>query len=294
MDIPASGDSGQIALQVTSSTGLCTWQASAIVPWLTITPASGFGSATLIYAAKPNYTTATRIYPLLIGGVYVTFTQQGSQDPPDWRFVRLLYYSALGRWPSDAEVAAQAQNIARFGRAAVVMNFMNSEEYNLGSRFIAGLYVGLLNRDAEYMGWVFHRARFAQHLTTQEQLVDAFLGSQEYTLNNPSQSNTDFVRMLYRQVLIREPAQSEVDFHVGTLTSGLTRVFVALNFLNSAEFRTMVGPRITANLLYLTLLNRDCSATERDLQMSAIAGGMPLTSIIGAFVASAEFQAQLQ
>ena len=171
---------------------------------------------------------------------------------------------------------------------------MNSEEYNLGSRFIAGLYVGLLNRDAEYTGWVFHRARFAQHLTTQEQLVDAFLDSQEYTLSHPNLSNPDFVRMLYRQVLIREPAQSEVDFHVGTLAAGLSRVFVARNFLNSPEFRAMVGPRITANLLYLSLLNRDCSAPERDLQMSAIAGGMPLSGIVGAFVASAEFQAQLQ
>jgi hypothetical protein len=295
VDLNVRGGTGSVTLTVGGpGPGPCTWQATSTEPWLTITPASGAGSATLLYTVKPNYSTVTRVYPLQIGGAYVTFTQQGSQEPPDWRFVRLLYHGALGRWPSDPEVAAHALNAARFGRASVAASIMNSAEYNLGSRFIAGLYVGLLNRDAEYAGWVFHRARLAQHLTTQELLVEAFLNSAEYALSHPNQSNTDFVRMLYRQVLMREPAQAEVDFHAGTLAAGLGRVLVARNFLNSAEFRTMAGPRINANLLYLSLLNRDCSAIERDLQMSAISGGMPLTSIIGAFVASAEFQAQLQ
>ena len=116
VDIQASGGAGQIAVTVSGpGPGPCTWQANSIEPWLTITPATGVGSATLIYAVKPNFGTATRVYPLLISGMYLIFTQQGSQDPPDWRFVRLLYYSAFGRWPSDTEVAAQAQNIARLG-----------------------------------------------------------------------------------------------------------------------------------------------------------------------------------
>jgi hypothetical protein len=37
------------------------------------------------------------------------------------------------------------------------MGFLNSLEFNLGGRFVAGLYVGLLDRNAEFGGWQFQR-----------------------------------------------------------------------------------------------------------------------------------------
>ena len=295
IDIGPSGGMGHFTVSVGGpGPGPCHWQAYTAALWLTITPASGTGSATLTYVAKPNFCTTNRVSVVPLAGQFLTIAQQAVQEPPDWRFVRMLYYGAFGRWPSTQEVAGHVASIAMSGRTATAINFMNATEYNLGSRFIAGLYVGLLGRDAEYSGWWFHRARLSQNLTTQDQLVEAFLGSAEYSLKYPGQSSPDFIRMLYRQVLVREPTQAEVDFHVGTMAAGLTRVKVARNFLNSPEFRIGVGPRLTANLLYFTLLHRDSSVMERNLQIQAITGGVPLSSIVAAFIGSSELQALFQ
>jgi hypothetical protein len=132
----------------------------------------------------------------------------------------------------------------------LIKRFMAAPEFNNGGRFVAGLYAGLLDRDAEYSGWLFQRNALATQAVTLRQLVVNFINSAEWRLKFGSPDNAAFVRLLYRKVLLREPAQPEVDFHVSTLTSAFAdRVQMAANFLNSIEFRNGTGPRLTAFLL---------------------------------------------
>ncbi len=63
--------------------------------------------------------------------------------------------TSSGEWPSPSEIAFQVQNGFGAGRSGLASAFLNSEEFNIGGRFSAGLYVGLLNRDAEFGGWLF-------------------------------------------------------------------------------------------------------------------------------------------
>jgi hypothetical protein len=179
-------------------------------------------------------------------------------------------------------------------RAQMVRNFFNSPEFNLGGRFVAGLYVGVLNRDAEYSGWLFQRNALATGVVNPNQLVSNFINSDEFELNNGTLTDQAFVRLLYRQVLLREPAQTEVDFQAGALAAGLTRVQLATNFLNSPEFREGTGPRLTAFLLYALILQRDPMVSERALRESQIASGTDLTGLMAEFLNSPEFQQLLQ
>jgi hypothetical protein len=71
------------------------------------------------------------------------------------------------------------------------------------------------------------------------------------------------VKLLYRQVLLREASPAEVTFQVSTLGAPNGRVILARNFLNSAEFRNGTGPRLTTFLLHATLLLRDPNPGER-------------------------------
>lgn len=82
---------------------------------------------------------------------------------------------------------------------------------------------------------------------------------------------------MYRQVLLREAAPSEVAFHVGTLAS-LTRVQVATNFLNSGEFRGGTGPRLTSFLLHALLLGRDAASGEFADVAERVRAGTPAKS----------------
>jgi hypothetical protein len=97
---------------------------------------------------------------------------------------------------------------------------LDSAEFNLGSRYIAGLYVGLLNRDAEYEGWQFQRSALLNKISDPILLAGNFLNSEEFKARNGILSDAEFIRLLYRQILLREPAQSEVDGYVQSMSRG--------------------------------------------------------------------------
>ena len=120
-----------------------------------------------------------------------SLTQARASEPWSQRFVRLLYFSFLGREASDIEVATQVNS----GQSPtqLAMAFLNTPEFNLGGRFIAGLYVGLLNRDAEFTGWQFQRGALSTGLVTQDALVANFLGAAEPRVLERHGAKADFV-----------------------------------------------------------------------------------------------------
>jgi Domain of unknown function (DUF4214) len=181
-------------------------------------------------------------------------------------------------------------------RAQIILNFFNAEEFNQGGRFVAGLYVGLLDRDAEYGGWLFQRDALTKGIVGQTSQVANFLDSAEYKLKFGTVSAPQFVTLLYRHVLLREPGGNEVAFHVATsLTPDSTnaRVELARRFLNTAEFRQGTGTRLTSFLLFATLLQRDGSAQERAFWSGQIQAGVPLINIFAAIIGTPEFAALL-
>ena len=205
--------------------------------------------------------------------------------------MQLLYFSFFGRLPSQTETALQVNEALNRGvsRTALTTGFLNSTEFNTGGRFIAGLYAGILDRDAEFSGWLFQRNALSMGSVNPTSLIGNFMGSQEYALKFGNPSNEDFVRLLYRYVLLREAALAEVQFHAGFLASGSTRVQLATNFLNSQEFRGCSGPRLTAFLLHACLLLRDATAPEFALRSEQIRAGRPVIDIITEILASQEF-----
>jgi hypothetical protein len=211
----------------------------------------------------------------------------------DERFVGQMYFNFFGRQASTTELAFHVNTLNSISRADLIMNFMNSAEFNNGGRFIAGLYVGLLNRNAEYSGWLFQRNALSTGIVNPFQLVGNFVEGAEWKLKFGTPSDQDFVRLLYRYILLREPSQSEVNLQAGALSSGVTRVQLATNFLNTAEFRQGTGPRLTAFLLHALLLLRDPADAEMTSRIGQIAGSTPIKSIVQEIVSSSEFNALL-
>lgn len=68
--------------------------------------------------------------------------------------------------------------------------------------------------------------------------------------------------------------------------------FIAVQFLRSNEFITKVGPRLTAFLLYATLLGRDPTLGELDQRIAQLTNISQegLRAVIAEFVNSAEFR----
>jgi hypothetical protein len=206
-----------------------------------------------------------------------------------------MYFNILGRLASQSEINLQANALAAgTPRQDLVWSFFNSAEFNLGGRLVAGLYVGLLDRNAEYSGWLFQRNALSTGVVNPNQLVSNFITAQEFTLKFGNPSNDDYVRLLYRNILLREAGPTEVQFQSGALASGVSRVQLATNFLNSNEFRVGTGPRLTAFLLYALLLQRDPTADERAAREAQIGGGADIKPLIAELLNSGEFSTLLQ
>ena len=280
---------------VTASPSSCAWTASSNRSWAQVYPLSGTGSGTIEYTIFPNFSTSTRTATFNISGKTFNVTQAAGVGTPNQRFVAQIYFNILGRLASQSEINLQANPLgAGTPRQDLVWSFFNSTEFNLGGRFVAGLYVGLLDRNAEYGGWLFQRNALSTGVVNPNQLVSNFITGQEFTLKFGNPSNDDYVRLLYRNVLLREPAPAEVQLQSNALASGVSRVQLATNFLNSNEFRVGTGPRLTAFLLYALLLQRDPTTSERAAREAQIAGGADIKALIAELLNSGEFSTLLQ
>jgi len=288
LSVPWQGAKGTV--QLTASSPGCPWTSYSTTNWAQRYPHSGTGSAAIEYTIYPSFNTGGRTATFYIANLALSVTQAPSPMlEEDRRFVTLLYFGFQGRVPSQAEIDFQYNALlGGLSRADLAMNFFNSDEFNNGGRFISGLYVGILGRDAEFAGWLFQRSAYLNGIVTQMQLVSNFLNSLEYQLKYGTPPDAEFVRILYRNVLRREPSQAEVDFQVAALQSGTSRTQLAWNFLTSAEFRQNSGPRLTAFLQYACLLLRDAEQWERDYWANLMIGGMSVRDVFGYFVHSAE------
>jgi len=124
--------------------------------------------------------------------------------------------------------------------------------------------VGILGRDADYSGWLFQRSALINGAISQTQLVANTLNSAEYLLTYGTPSDTQFVLLLYQNVLRRTPSQAEMNAQLALLQSGTSRTQLAMNFLTSAEFQQNSGAKLNAFLAYACLLQRDAEQWERD------------------------------
>ncbi|MBC8164625.1 MAG: SBBP repeat-containing protein [Bryobacteraceae bacterium] len=300
--VPAQGVARSFVVGTQNSA--CPYTITTSAPWIQLFPNNGTNTATINYTVFPNFGSALRAASIFVSFLqpgqpgHVTYqiliTQPGTGLSEAQRFVTLVYFNFLGRYPTPSEIDFQVAALTAGAlRGDLALNFFNAEEFNRGGRFVAGLYVGLLNRNAEFAGWLFQRNALATNAVSQNQLVTNFLNSVEYMAANPAQTDAQFVNLLYVQVLGRVPTIGEVNLQVGALAAGTTRVALASAFLNTAEFRLRTTGRLTSFLLYAALLGRNGSSAELLNRQFQLDSGTPLRNIIIDFVGSGEFANQL-
>jgi hypothetical protein len=202
-----------------------------------------------------------------------------------------MYFGFLGRAPTGTEMVAQRTALGGgLTRSGLAVNLFNSDEFNNAGRFVAGLYVGILGRDAEYTGWMFQRAAYLSGAASQAQLATNFLNSLEYQMKYGTPTDDQYVRLLYANVLRRTPADAEVAVQLALLTTGTSRTQMAMDFLNGTEFRANSGPKLTAFLQYACLLVRDAEQWERDYWSNLMSTTMTVSQVFYYFVNSDEMR----
>ncbi|RVT95700.1 DUF4214 domain-containing protein [Rhodovarius crocodyli] len=191
-----------------------------------------------------------------IGGAFVNSEEfrllHGNQTNSE--FVAYLYTDVLSRAPDVYGFNSwlTALNSGALGRGSVLAGFTDSPEYK--NRFgneiassiwdqdeltasIARLYQATLGRHPEEYGLVHWRGRMSEGLSYEE-IVPGFLDSAEFQTVYGATTNTQFVSLLYNNVLGRAPDADGYAHWTSRLDQGLeSRVQVVIGFAESYEFR---------------------------------------------------------
>ncbi|WP_421733180.1 DUF4214 domain-containing protein [Cellulomonas sp.] len=199
------------------------------------------------------------------------------------RYVASVYDDLFGRRP-DPSGAMTWRTALLNGqpRVAVANSITSSYEYR--ARLVTGAYERFLGRGPDAEGLRFWVSNLSTGWTV-ARIEAGFLQSDEYYRlagSNPA----GWVRTLYRDVLHRDAAPSEVDSWVQVQARGAERMQVAMGFLLSTEHLATV-----VDGYYLDLLGRHLDPSGHDTWISALQRGAHDEEIIGGIIASAEYWA---
>jgi type VI secretion system secreted protein VgrG len=195
---------------------------------------------------------------------------------PSPAFIPTLYAERLGRDASAQEVEAWTGVLDTSGRAAVVQGIEFSPEAR--RHLVDGWYQQYLGRPAqggEEMGWV----SLLVQGRSETDVLGGILASGEFAQRS-GQSNEQFVRTLYSDLLQRTASDAEVQVWVQSVAA-VGRQAVADSFLNSREFR---ADAISA--LYTDLLGRQPDQPGLNSWMSS---SLDITQIRLGILESSEF-----
>lgn len=150
---------------------------------------------------------------------------------------------------------------------------------------VARLYLAAFGRQADHGGLV-HWTGLVRAGTTLDGIAANFVASPEFGARNGAPDNRGFVRLLYRNVLGREPDASGEAYWVAQLDSGrMSRARVLVSFSQSPEHIARNAPNLPVALAYAGLLRRPV-----DPGGLAHWSGRPIAEVVGALVASEEFR----
>jgi hypothetical protein len=156
--------------------------------------------------------------------------------------------SGLTYWPALLE----AGTITPVG---FVLQLMTSPEFEAVVAPIARLYFAYFGRIPDYGGLTYWITQHQAGLSLAA-ISDGFAGSGEFQARFGAIDATGFVKLVYENVLGREPDPGGLAFWVNQLGAGMTRGALMVGFSESAEYRAKIAPSVNVVMAYIGMLRR--------------------------------------
>jgi hypothetical protein len=174
-------------------------------------------------------------------------------------------------------------------RAQVIDSFFNSSEFQGTTSPVIRLYFAYFLRIPDYGGLMFWVNTYRQG-STLDSISQAFAASSEFQTTYGSLNNTQFVTLLYQNVLGRAPDSGGLAFWVGQLDSGaMTRGQVMLGFSESAEYKQVSFNKVYVTMIYVGMLRRAPDQGGFDFWVGQLNGGASGLGLIQGFLTAAEY-----
>ena len=168
------------------------------------------------------------------------------------------YRDFLGREGDAAGITGWTSlvNAGTYTRAQAINAFFNSPEFNGFVAPVVRLYFATFLRVPDYGGLVGNAALVRNGTVTLVQLADFFTASPEFATTYGALNNSQFVTLLYQNVLGRAPDAAGLNGWVSLLNGGTSRGQVLLGFSESPEYQVSLFNEVYVTMMYVAMLRR--------------------------------------
>jgi Domain of unknown function (DUF4214)/Bacterial Ig-like domain (group 3)/Domain of unknown function (DUF5122) beta-propeller/Divergent InlB B-repeat domain len=210
-------------------------------------------------------------------------------------FVMQQYRDFLAREGDPAGIQGWVDllNAGTYDRLQVIDAFLSSQEFSGFVAPVVRLYFATFLRVPDYDGLTFNSGLVRAGTLTVVQLADFFTQSPEFMATYGALNNTQFVTLLYNNVLGRAPDAGGLAGWVSLLQAGYTRGQVLVGFSESAEYQAAMANEVFVTMMYAGMLRR----TPEPGGFNAWVGGLDAltysrTQVINGFFLSTEYHAR--
>jgi len=206
-------------------------------------------------------------------------------------FVNQVYWDFLNREADQGGLDYWVAGIdaGTLTRAECVEAFLLSAEFGGNISPVTRLYFAYFLRIPDYDGLMYWIGQYTAGLSL-NQISEAFAQSQEFIDTYGSLNNSEFIDLIYWNVLERAPEPAGHDYWTNLLDiAALTRGEVMTQFSESAECINLMASRVYVTMTYIGLLRRSPDQAGYDYWVSVLDGGNSGLSLIDGFLASQEY-----
>jgi hypothetical protein len=173
-------------------------------------------------------------------------------------FAMQMYRDFLSREGDPAGIQGWADLITAgtYTRNQVIDAFLQSQEFSGFVAPVVRLYFATFLRVPDYDGLVFNAGLIRNGTLTPVQLADFFANSPEFLSTYGALDNSQFVTLLYNNVLGRAPDQAGLDGWVALLNGGMSRGQVLYGFAESPEYQAAMANEVFVTMMYAGMLRR--------------------------------------
>ncbi len=174
-------------------------------------------------------------------------------------------------------------------RPAAIESFFNSAEFQGVIAPIARLYFAYFLRIPDYAGLQFWINQYKNGMTL-DAISQQFAASPEFTSTYGSLSNSQFVTLVYNNVLGRAPDAGGLSFWTGQLdTAARNRGQVMTGFSESAEYQSLSYSKVYVTMMYVGMLRRSPDTGGFNFWVNYLNTGNSGQALINGFLGAAEY-----
>ena len=207
-------------------------------------------------------------------------------------FAMQQYRDFLGREGDAAGITGWINSLNSGGtRAAVTEGFFGSNEFQGTGSPVARLYFAYFLRIPDYGGLTFWTNYFRAG-NPLSAISDAFAASPEFTSRYGTLNNSQFVDLVYQNVLGRAADAGGKTFWLGQLNGGMSRGTMMTGFSESPEFKAGIFNETYVTMMYVGMLKREPDSGGFTFWVGYLDAGASGQALINGFLGAPEYRSR--